>query len=161
MRSNLLSKASDLKLGLLRIEQGGFSKGLLPRVNAGFNRMKRDGFELNAWPSCVHQGALGVFALLWALNRLRLRGICVGFRVKGPGFGTLARSVLGIIFTFWVMGFLIYKQKGSFFLPRGTGIKLGGCTLPLGAQTTRDVPRLEKASPRLLGERKVCTEVVT
>ena len=33
------------------------------------------------------------------------------------------RSVLGILFTFWVMGFLIYKQKGSFFLPRGTGIK--------------------------------------
>ena len=37
---------------------------------------------------------------------------------------TLARSVLGILFTFWVMGFLIYEQKGSFFLPRGTGIKL-------------------------------------
>ena len=31
--------------------------------------------------------------------------------------------MLGILFTFWVMGFLIYKQKGSFFLPRGTGIK--------------------------------------
>ena len=36
----------------------------------------------------------------------------------------LSRSVLGILFTFWVMGFLIYEQKGSFFLPRGTGIKL-------------------------------------
>ena len=33
-------------------------------------------------------------------------------------------SVFGILFTFWVMGFLIYEQKlGSFFLPRGTGIK--------------------------------------
>ena len=31
--------------------------------------------------------------------------------------------MLGILFTFWVMGFLIYKQKGSFFLPRGTGIE--------------------------------------
>ena len=36
------------------------------------------------------------------------------------------KSVLGILFTFWVMGFLIYKQKGSFFLPRGTGIKFIG-----------------------------------
>ena len=31
--------------------------------------------------------------------------------------------MLGILFTFWVRGFLIYEQKGSFFLPRGTGIK--------------------------------------
>ena len=37
---------------------------------------------------------------------------------------TITRSVLGILFTFWVMGFLIYEQKGSFFLPRGTGIKI-------------------------------------
>ena len=33
------------------------------------------------------------------------------------------RSVLGILFTFWVMGFLMDEQKGSFFLPRGTGIQ--------------------------------------
>ena len=39
------------------------------------------------------------------------------------------RSVLGILFTFWVMGFLIYEQKGSFFLPRGTGIKYLPCVL--------------------------------
>ena len=35
-----------------------------------------------------------------------------------------SRSVLGILFAFWVMGFLIHKQKGFFFLPRGTGIKI-------------------------------------
>ena len=40
--------------------------------------------------------------------------------LKGSGF---TKSVLGILFTFWVMGFLIFKQKGSFFLPWGTGIK--------------------------------------
>ena len=70
-------------------------------------------------------------------------GVCgLGFRVylgafqDGPTDGPwhwkplsmkqvsgFTRSVLGILFTFWVMGFLIYGQKGSFFLPRGTGIK--------------------------------------
>ena len=33
------------------------------------------------------------------------------------------KSVFGILLTLWVMGFLIYKQKGSFFLPRATGIQ--------------------------------------
>ena len=26
--------------------------------------------------------------------------------------------MLGILFTFWGMGFLIFRKKGSFFLPR-------------------------------------------
>ena len=40
-----------------------------------------------------------------------------------PDLSTDTRSVLGILFTFGVMGFLMYEQKGSFFLPGGTGIK--------------------------------------
>ena len=44
--------------------------------------------------------------------------------LAGLHFALHPKSVLGILFTFWVMGFLIYiDKKGSFFLPRGTGIK--------------------------------------
>ena len=58
----------------------------------------------------------------------------LGFRVgfycdlgASVGAWTGSPSVLGILFTFWVLGFLIYEQKGSFFLPRGTGIKGFSC----------------------------------
>ena len=50
------------------------------------------------------------------------------------GGGGRAKSVLGILFTFWVMGFLVYKQKGSFFLPRGTGIKVGSRAGSVGSK---------------------------
>ena len=36
----------------------------------------------------------------------------------------LAGSMLGILFTFWGMGFLIFRKKGSFFLPRVMWTKL-------------------------------------
>ena len=52
------------------------------------------------------------------------RGLTWGFW-QAP-FARVTRSVLGILFTFWVMGFLIYKQKGCFFLPWGTGTKVKG-----------------------------------
>ena len=39
--------------------------------------------------------------------------------------------MLGILFTFWVMSLLIYEQEGSFFLPRGTGIKFRVGMFPL------------------------------
>ena len=65
----------------------------------------------------------------WSLNR------CIGAAWGPPlpkvGSYRLAatKSVLGIPFTFWVMGFLIYEQKGSLFLPKGTGIKAKLCIL--------------------------------
>ena len=58
---------------------------------------------------------------------------------------TIAGSMLGILFTFWGMGFLIFRKKGSFFLPRVMWTKIGvqhivyvhpqgshGCSLGLG-----------------------------
>ena len=35
-----------------------------------------------------------------------------------PGPMPESGSMLGILFTFWGMGFLISRKKGSFFLPR-------------------------------------------
>ena len=32
--------------------------------------------------------------------------------------GGMTGLMLGILYTFWGMGFLIYMKKGSFFLPR-------------------------------------------
>ena len=34
--------------------------------------------------------------------------------------------MLGILYTFWGMGFLIFMKKGSFFLPRVMWAKLRG-----------------------------------
>ena len=41
-----------------------------------------------------------------------------------------AGSMLGILFTFWGMGFLIFRKKGSFFLPRVMWTKRGSRGLP-------------------------------
>ena len=52
----------------------------------------------------------------------------LGFTVSGVGLPIcepMTRSVLGILFAFWIMGFHIYEQKGS----RETGIKMTGLGL--------------------------------
>ena len=55
-------------------------------------------------------GACEVYSLLCEIRRL-LRGSRVKIRITDPE----SRSVLGILFTFWVLGFLVYEQEGSFF----------------------------------------------
>ena len=48
-------------------------------------------------------------------------------RLRGPDSGLgLAGSMLGILYTFWGMGFLIFMQKGTFFLPRVLWVKFRG-----------------------------------
>ena len=44
----------------------------------------------------------------------------------------LTGSMLGILYAFWGMGFLIFMKKGSFFLPRVMWAKLTSETWGLG-----------------------------
>ena len=63
-------------------------------------------------------GGPAVYRLVEAGGR---RAVCPGGSPsrsrRRPGFGLYSGSMLGILYTFWGMGFFIFMKKGSFFLP--------------------------------------------
>ena len=59
--------------------------------------------------------------LLW----LSLYEVVQGaFHRQYDGISEIPGSMLGILYTFWGMGFLIFRYKGSFFLPRVMWVKI-------------------------------------